>query len=408
MKPKTFNTLNLLLLLFMTVAMAACKEEVMGPIEKDGAIPGPVINVQVENLPGAARITYSLPKDKNLLYVKAAYEIKGEKVEERASYFKNTLTVMGFGDTREKEVLLYTVSRSEVASAPVSVKVKPLPPPIEDIYASLLTIPAFGGVNVAYKNVHKAKVVVEVLLDSSGTWLPLGAEYTELEEGNFSIRGMRPEERTFGFFVRDRWSNHSDTLVVKHTPIPEELLAAPTYKRNTWPIPQRPPLPFNTPLVTPGNLSSWPFDEMFNDVMSSGDGFHTNERNPLPIWIPFDLGQQVKLSRFKLWQRQSGYLFNHGNPHRWEIWGTNTPTDTSSWVLLGSYLMKKPSGGDVPGVETSQDTDVGNAGQEYDFLPSAPPVRYMAWKNIDSWGNIGGETGFFHLTELKLWGLPVP
>jgi hypothetical protein len=140
----------------------------------------------------------------------------------------------------------------------------------------------------------------------------------------------------------------------------------------------------------------------------ANEGFHTNERLDLPIWIPFELPGKAKLSRFKIWQRQSGYIFDHGNPHRWEIWGTNTPTDTSTWVLMGSYLMVKPSGGESTGAQSSMDTQVAADGQEYDFFIDAPAVKYLAWKNIDSWGNIGGEKGHFHLSELKIWGLPQP
>jgi hypothetical protein len=393
-----------LLPLLLIVIVLACKEEIIGP-SGDGNAPGPVTNAQVQNLPGAAKITFSLPNDPNLLYIKAVYDINGTKMEERASYFNNNLTVQGFGDTKEREVVLYAVSRNEKVSTPVAVKVTPLPPAIEDVFKSLVVINAFGGINVNYKNVNKAKVVIEVLLDSAGEWLSLDAEYTEIAAGDFSVRGMPPVERTFGIFVRDRWGNHSDTLVTKKTPVPEELLPIPTYKRNSYPIPQRQPLPASgLAMITPANLSSWPFDEMFNDVISSGDGFHTNEKLDQPIWLPFDLGKTTKLSRYKIWQRQAGYIYDHGNPHRWEIWGTNTPTDTSSWVLLGSYVMIKPSGGESTGAQTAQDADVAAAGQEYDFLVGAPAVRYVAWKNIDSWGNIGGEKGFFHLTEMKIWG----
>ncbi|MDF2193320.1 DUF5000 domain-containing lipoprotein [Paraflavitalea sp. CAU 1676] len=396
--------INILLAATMLIMVAACKEEILGPTG-DGNAPAPVTNTLVENLPGAAKISYTLPKDPNLLYVKAVYEINGVKMEERASYFNNNLTVQGFGDTRERDVVLYAVSRNEKPSEAVTVKVKPLPPAIEDIYNSLVVINTFGGINVTYKNIYKAKVVIEVLLDSAGEWRSLDAEYTELQQGDFSSRGLPPVERTFGLFVRDRWNNRSDTLTIKRTPVPEELLPAPTYKRNAWPIPQRAPLPASgLPMVSPGNLSSWTFDKMFNDIISSGDGFHTNEKLDQPIWLPFDLGRTTKLSRYKIWQRQAGYIYNHGNPHRWELWGSNNPTDTSSWVLLGSYVMAKPSGGESPGAETSQDADVAAAGQEYDFLVSAPAVRYVAWKNIDSWGNIGGEKGFFHLTEMKIWG----
>jgi hypothetical protein len=396
------------LILLPALAFWSCKEEKLGPLNGADEAPGAVSNVQVQNLPGGAKLTYTLPKSQSLLYVKAQYELNGQKYEERASYFNNNLTVQGFGNTDEREVKLIAVSRGEQESAPVTVKIKPLTPPVESIYQSLVIRPTFGGPNVSYVNASKAKVVIEILIDSAGTWLSRDAEYTELEAGNFSSRGLPPVERKFGFFVRDRWNNHSDTLEMNLTPVPEEELGTPTYRRNTWSIPQRPPLPASgAPLVTPTNLSSWTFDKLFNGVIGN-EGFHTTERLDLPIWIPFELPQKAKLSRFKLWQRQSGYIFDHGNPHRWEIWGTNTPTDTSSWVLLGSYLMVKPSGGESTGAQTSMDTQVAADGQEYDFLIDAPAVKYLAWKNIDSWGNIGGEKGHFHLSELKIWGLPQP
>ncbi len=107
--------------------------------------------------------------------------------------------MQGFGNTDEREITLIAVSRGEKESAPVKVTIKPLTPPVESIYQSLVIRPTFGGPNVAYLNASKAKVVIEILLDSSGTWLSRDAEYTELAEGNFSSRGLPATERKFGF-----------------------------------------------------------------------------------------------------------------------------------------------------------------------------------------------------------------
>lgn len=395
--------------LLLLIGAMGCKEEILGPKSDDGKAPDPVTNPQVQALPGAAKITYTLPKNENLLYVKAEYELgDGKKYEARASYFNNNLLVEGFGDTREREVTLYAVSRGEQPSTPVKVKITPLPPAIEYIYNSLQVQATFGGPNIKYVNEFKAKVVIELLIDSGGTWVPRDAEYTEQQVAEFNSRGLPPVERRFGIFVRDRWNNHSDTLVVTLTPIPEEELEEPTYKGKAWKIPQRPPLPESgAALVTADDYSSsWKFDKMFNGTISSGDGFHTKQYVDQPTWLPFELKKKSKLSRFIIWQRQSGYIFDHGNPHRWELWGTNNTADTSSWVLLGSYLMIKPSGGDSPVAQGQVDVDVAAAGQEYNFLTDAPAVKYVAWKNIDSWGNIGGRTGFFHLSEMKIYGLP--
>jgi hypothetical protein len=65
--------------------------------------------------------------------------------------------------------------------------------------------------------------------------------------------------------------------------------------------------------------------------------------------------------------------------------------------------MIKPSGWDV-GLNSNEDIQVGTDGQEFEFPNGVPPVRYIGWKNIDSWGSIDGYTGFFHLFELSLWG----
>src|SRR5690349_17989624 len=101
-----------------------------------------------------------MAKEPKLLEVKSEYELNGVPHEERASYFNNNLTVQGFGDTREHSVVLSAISRSERASEPVTVTVKPLAPPIEDIFKSLVVIEAFGGINTAYTNINKAKVVI--------------------------------------------------------------------------------------------------------------------------------------------------------------------------------------------------------------------------------------------------------
>jgi hypothetical protein len=132
--------------------------------------------------------------------------------------------------------------------------------------------------------------------------------------------------------------------------------------------------------------------------------FHTKEKFDQPIWVPIDLGVKATLSRFKIWQRSgSSYNFNHGNPHRWEIWGTNDITKSSAWIKLGEYEMIKPSNL-PPGQNSNDDNEAVLNGQEYDLPIGSPAVRYIAWKHIDGWGSIQGETGFLHMMELTIWG----
>ncbi|MGE8379649.1 MAG: DUF4959 domain-containing protein, partial [Sphingobacterium sp.] len=101
----------------LLLSMYACKQDEIGPIQNDGIAPGPVSNVKVKNLNGAAEITYEIPKDPDLLYVKAAYTApNGEVRETKISKHKNTVLVEGFGDTNAYVVSLTAVDKGENAS----------------------------------------------------------------------------------------------------------------------------------------------------------------------------------------------------------------------------------------------------------------------------------------------------
>src|SRR5690349_21267245 len=106
--------------LFLTM-MAGCKREDFNtPADTNSNPPGLVSNVSVTNQSGKAVLTYTLPSDKDLLYVKAAYETSpGVATQVIASRYTNTLTVDGFGDTLQHTIKLYAVNSSEKASSSV-------------------------------------------------------------------------------------------------------------------------------------------------------------------------------------------------------------------------------------------------------------------------------------------------
>jgi hypothetical protein len=395
---------------------SACKKS--NQCNGDQTAPAPVTNAQVQNLPGAAKITYTLPSNANLLYVKAEWEVNGVVKNVKSSVYQNNVVIEGFGNTDERKIKLYAVSQCDVASEPLEVTIKPLPPAIEGVYVSLTAIETFGGLNVAYLNPTMANIVIGVLVkDSTGFWQHVDFHYSSQAANNFNVRGfsqnqppLPPRQYTFGIYVKDRWDNHSDTLVVTLTPIYEELLDKLKFKDIrplNYPIPQLSPLPPSGGAIVHGidYSTSYPLKNLWDGSVTTM--FHTKERMDQPIWIPIDLDQsgvaKYKLSRFKLWQRPSGFIFSHGNPHKWEIWGTNTPTNVNSWMKLGDWTMIKPSGRPLND-NSNEDVQVATDGQEYDFPVGIPAVRYIAWKNIDSWGSIDGATGFMHLMELTLWG----
>ena len=97
---------TLIIATLLLTGMWSCKkEDVNGLKENSGAQPGMVSNIAVKNENGAATITYSLPNDEDLLYVKAVYTLaNGSKQEVKASYYTNQLRVAGFADTLKHTV----------------------------------------------------------------------------------------------------------------------------------------------------------------------------------------------------------------------------------------------------------------------------------------------------------------
>ena len=405
---KSFKPLLLLNLLLMLLVVG-CKQDRIEPLSGAGTTPGPIKNAQVQNTPGGAQISFVLPDATNLLYVKAEYDLLGTKMEARTSFYKNNLQVEGYGDTAEHSVTLYAVSRSEKVSEPVKVTIKPLTPPVISIRRSLEVSETFGGILVKFKNPADANVVIKVLLEDAvkKEWVNINSFYTSLDSGKFFTRGLRPVLQKFGIYVKDKFGNFSDTLIALKTPVYEEQLDKTKWadmRKKNYPIPQVFPLPLS--LVALGEptdySSSYPVKNLWDGNTTTM--FHTKEKFDLPFWLPIDLGVKAVLSRYKLWQRPGTYAFDHGNPHKWEIWGTNDITKANSWVKLVDQTMVKPSGRGQGEALTEDDNAAINDGQDFDFPLGIPAVRYIAWKHIDSWGSIDGATGHLHMMELTIWG----
>ncbi len=397
---KRINKNLLLFLLSLTVAFSGCKEDQLGPLENNTTPPGKVSNVTVKNGAGNASITFSLPADKDLLYVKAVYYLaNGQEMEVKTSYYGNTLLVEGFGDTNEHEVKIYAVNRSEVASEPTIVKVKPLENPIWGVYRSLKAVADFGGLNFKGSNPAKADLAIEVLVLSKGKYVPTAKNiYTAAPEIDQSIRGLDTLTQKFAITIRDRWLNYSDTLFTTLKPLYETVLPKSTYKEVI--LPTDSPQEYTSTGVSKmwdGNIIDWPSVCLTKTTVLT------------PQWVTFDLGRTATLSRIVVWNYpeylNAGRTYYYGgNLKDFEIWGTdNPPADGSfnNWVMLGKYSSTKPSKS-AYGVQTSEDYAFANAGISYNFAVGLKKVRYIRIKSINNWQG----TSFMSVSEVQLYGDP--
>lgn len=398
---KLIKTSSYLLLLFVVVT-ASCNKalESHEPLTYDPTPPSQVSNVIVTNGPGNATITYTVPNDPLLLYVKAVYKISsGQQYEAKASYYNNSLKVEGFADTLEHEVQLFSVSRSEVESAPITIKIKPLKAPIWEVFQSLLIQNAFGGYNLSALNLSRSNISIIVIKKNAfNEYEPDNDQsvYTETDSILSKIRGLDTIDYRFGFYVKDRWGNKTDTLFKDIKPIYETQLANANF----------------SPFTLPGDAPQWNNGETRVEYMWDGrygwpwTVFTPQSAGPQPHMVTFSTGILARLSRIWIRPYPEGTRFYYLTTMKhFEIWGSSNPNLNgdldNTWTLLGTYNVVKPSG--LPyGTDDANDQATASAGFDWEVDITAPRVKYIRIRCLE---NFAGGTAM-SVNELKVYGDP--
>lgn len=390
-----------LLALVLLIGLWSCKKmDDIGPLENNSTPPGAISNGKVQNLKGEAIITYTLPGDEDLLYVKAVYQIRpGVTREVKASFYTNNLLVDGFKDSTSTEVTLYAVNRSEVASEPYTVTVKPLKPAYLSSFDSLKVGPTFGGINVRTTNPDAKPLSIIILRkDKFGQWSQTGAVYSSLKDINQSLRGMDTAKQHFALYIRDQFQNQSDTLFADLSPFYETLIPKSGFSEY--------PLPGDLAVNAYGRQMRNLWDGIYNGWGSAICTFETITDTTTGVWFTFDMGITAQLSRFTWWHYPDPRYFENASMKVYELWGTANPSPNGSWAgwtKLTECRETKPSG--LPyGQENSDDKAAGEAGSGWEIPISAPPVRYIRVKHKY---NYSGLRQTLTACEISIWGKPL-
>jgi len=391
--------------LFITAALAigSCSKKLEShqSVGDDPTVPASVTGVTVVNGNGKATITYTLPTDTILSYVKAVYMITtGAQYEVKASYYNNNLTVEGFADTLEHEVKLYSVSKSEVMSAPVTVKIKPLVAPIWQVYRSMKLINAFGGYNLTALNASKANIsIIVTKLNAFGEYEADNDKsvFTNTDSILSKVRGLDTIQYRYGFLVKDRWGNKTDTIYKLFTPIYETELSRTNFSEFTLPgdAPQWNNNETAVRYTWDGRLG-WPWTS-FTSQPTGG----TN-----PHMITFSTGVLARISRVWIRPYPEGSLYYYlTTMKRFEIYGAANPSLSgaldNTWTLLGSYTVTKPSGRPY-GQDDATDQATAIAGFSWEADVTAPKVKYIRIRCLE---NFAGGTAQ-SINEMKVYGDP--
>lgn len=378
------------------LAIAGCKETGrLDHLDMDAPAPGQISNVKVKPLPGGAMLTYDIPQDDHLSYVLAVYEIQPGVVRQaKSSVYTDTLRLDGFGDVSSRTVQLYSVGKNEKRSAPVELQFEPLTPPVQTVFQSMVVSESFGGLNIRFQNETSANLVVYVMVDTtgSGAWAPANTYFTQAKEGRLSLRGYESVERKFAVYIQDRWNNKSDTLVKSLVPLFEQEIPKSNWKN------------MKLPGDTWQQADGYVIEQLWNGQIN-WSGFASTNTSTQPQHFTIDLGQQVTMSRLKIFQFLDGHehFYNGSALKKFEIYGSSSPDpdgDWDGWTLLGTFESYKPSG--LPrGQVSNEDIQYGGVdGEDFEFETTPPSIRYLRLRTLESYSSFGQVT----IGELTLFG----
>ena len=397
------NPLSLLIRYFLVIGVliaAACKEEQIGQTGVDNVPPSSVKNVQVEPLPGGARISYDLPDETDISYITCEYMFNNQKKVTRSSIYNNYVIIEGLADVVPCDFTLYLVDHSENKSEPLKGSFTPLEPPFRSVFKTITLEPDFGGVVIRWQNESNALIGAFLYaMNDDGEWEEYDLVYSSTKEEVRSIRGYSTDERKFGVSLIDQFGNTSDTLVVSAIPLYENLLDKTKFKDGH---------------LAGDNYtshSSRPISNIWDgDIQVIWHTVPTAGFTP-PQTFTIDLGVQAKLSRMMLWNRQDGFTFNQHNLRYFEVWGTKELSHgindnywlgeswKDEWIFLGDFEQIKPSG--LPLGQTNGDDDAATrAGSEFIFESGAGEVRYIRFVVKETWA----RTAAIHIAEVSIYG----
>lgn len=385
---------NLLLFIISAGVFCSCTEKENEPISGSKGKPEPVTDVSVLNEPGGATITYRVPKQEDIISVKAVYTLtSGKKYEATASVYENKLKVQGFNDLQTHSISLYTVNRAQEESAPVTCTVSPLESALSAVAKTVFIQEDFGGARFSWVNEYKSPLAFEFYTpDSLGRRALVRIINSQVKDGVQALRGYKPEPREFCVVVKDNWGNHSDTLFPagkKLTPLFEERLPKSPMKIMR--------------LANDQNFTNFEGSDQ-KIIDDDPTSFGHSPASSLPAPFTIDLGTLAKVSRVVIFQRKySDTYYNWGNPMAFEVWiKVGTPSqsgDWGEWTKIMDAEIIKPSGG-ASGSVTDDDLRAADSGHEFTFDLNQEPVRYIRFVIKSTWGN----TTFAHPAEVDVYG----
>jgi hypothetical protein len=394
---KQIKIIALFSVLIFTTIIACSKNE-----DLDSNAPGVVTNINVTPTNGGGIINYTLPSDDDILYVKAVYTNSlGEEVFRVSSKYNTSIEVNGLNQSTPVNVKLYVVDESENISQAAQIDFIPLKSFIFLVQESINISPDLGGVKITWENIASKTVFVYVhIIDGNDETIRILSS-NNLQESIF-IRGLPSKELSFSTKVEDFDGNITELEDKgKHIPLFEEKI-----DKSTWTLVSAQSVNGNA--YEGRTVNFW--DDVVDTVETDADNSYfiiTRDNNGgslnFPLDIVIDLNKNVRIQRFKVWQR--AYWYNGGgityhyqeeNLKSFNLYASN---DAQTWNLLGQFDIGDPrdAAGNIPTKAFQEAIE----GHEFSLPNTSDQFRYLKFSITSNYGSTSITVG----SEITLYGL---
>ena len=379
--------------------LVGCEESNSG----DTTPPGELTVVSTTPTNGGGIITYDLPQDDDILFVRADYtNAQGEDVFRVSSKSNNHIEISGMVEAEPVEISLRVVDENENESNSVIVSLTPERSFIYEILENISLVEDLGGVRVYWENQVEKTVFIYFYIEVDGEE-EVRILSSSLKTNSQFIRGLAAVSTNISVKVEDFDGNSTSILDLgEFTPLFEEKI-----DKSTWSLVGN--LSINGNAYEGRTVNFW--DDVVDTAATNSDNsyFIINRSDNggvlrWPLDIVIDLNKTVKINRFKVWQRAywyngpdatTPYYYQEENLREFDLFVSN---DKIEWELLGSFDIGDPknSDGEIP----AEKIEEAASGHDFNLDEISPNFRYLKF-SIQS--NYGSDS-FTHGSEISIFG----
>jgi len=390
---------KLLLLTILIFAVNSCSKQDDG----DTTPPSVLTIDSVTPTNGGGIISYTLPNDDDILYVRAEYtNSNGVDVSRASSSYNNSIEIDGLNQTTALTITLYVVDQNYNQSAPIYVELVPLESFIYLVQESIEVNTDLGGFRITWENIQSKTVYVFVHINN-GTEEEIRILSSNNSSESIAVRGLPSEEITISTRIED-FDENSTTLEEKGTltPLFEQVI-----DKSTWTLVASQSVNGNAWEGASANF----WDDVIDTTNNNSDNSYFMIWRDLnggsldwPLDLVIDLNKNVKITRFTVWQRafwyngpsDVPYYFQEENMKSFNLYASN---DAQVWEELGQFDIGDPrdSEGNIP----QSALDSAANGHEFELDEVSESFRYLKFRVTSNYGSEAYVNG----SEITMYGL---